>query len=329
MQAFGGAGVLGRPRTGERTAVPMLRTRILVSAAAAAAATLALASCGSSTLEGESSSSAATSSEVIATPAVDDALAAKLPAKIKSAGVVTIGTDATYAPNEFLGTDGKTVEGMDVDLFNAVMAKFGVKTQWTPAGFGTIILGVTGGKFDAGVSSFTINADRMKQVTMVSYFNAGILWVTKSGNPDKIDPDNACGLSIGVQKDTVEVDDLNARSAKCTAAGKAAIKQVVEQDQSKVNADLASGKVVAMLADSPVALYAVKQSSGQFEPLGEVYEAAPYGFVLPKAETEFGQAMADALKALKADGTYTKILEKWGIQDGAITDFAVNPPAAG
>ena len=53
-----------------------------------------------------------------------------MPAKIKSAGKIVVGTDATYAPNEMLATDGKTVEGLDVDLFDAVAAKLGLKTEY-------------------------------------------------------------------------------------------------------------------------------------------------------------------------------------------------------
>ncbi len=303
----------------------MLRTRHLAVALAATSA-LALTACGSDSLGGSSSDTSATTS--VNTPTLDAALAAKVPAAIKAKGTIVIGSDATYAPNEFLDTDGKTVVGMDVDLFDAVFTTLGLKTKWVPASFDSIILGVTGGKYDAGVSSFTINAERMKQVTMVSYFNAGTQWVTKKGNPNNVDPDNACGLAIGVQKGTVQIDDLTARSKKCTAAGKPAIKQVVEQDQSKVTADLVSGKVVAMLADSPVGLYAVKQTNGQLEALGEIYDSAPYGIVLPKDQTEFGQAVADALKSLDASGIYKQILDKWGNASGAISDFTVNPSAS-
>ena len=118
----------------------MFRTRALVVAAAATTA-LALTACGSDSLsEGSSSSASATTSS--SAPAVDPALVAKLPAKIKDAGTINIGTDATYQPNEYLDADGKTVIGMDVDLFDAVMAKFGVKTNWVPSAFDAIILGV-------------------------------------------------------------------------------------------------------------------------------------------------------------------------------------------
>jgi polar amino acid transport system substrate-binding protein len=288
-----------------------------------AALGLALSACGSNSLS--SSGNSPSSSGPAPTATKDEALASKLPAKIKNAGTIVVGTDATYAPNEFLAADGKTVQGWDVDLFNAVAQKFGVKVQWVPADFGSIILGVNSGKYDMGVSSFTINPDRKKQVNMVSYYNAGTQWAVAKGNPKKVDINNACGHNIAVQKNTVQVDDLTARSKKCTDAGKKPINQVVEQGQDKVTADVVSGKADAMLADSPVALYAVKQTNGQLEALGEIYDAAPYGYVVPKNEAEFAQGIADALKELDQAGTYKQVLSKWGIESGAINTFAVNP----
>ena len=288
--------------------------------ASAAIVGLALSACGSSSLSTPGASAKPTVAQT-----TDAKLVAALPAKIKAAGKIVVGTDATYAPNEFLAADGKTVQGMDVDLFNAVAQKFGVTVDWVPANFDSIILGVDSGKYDIGVSSFTINPDRKKQVNMVSYFTAGTAWAVPKGNPKKVDPDNACGLSIGVQKGTVQIDDLTARSKKCTAAGKKAITQIVEQAQSKVTADVVSGKADAMLADSPVGLYAIKQTNGQLEAVGKTYDAAPYGYVLPKSETTFAQAIADALTALNASGDYKKALSTWGNDSGAISTFAVNP----
>ena len=309
----------------------MARRSILALISGVAVAGLALSACGSNSLSSGTASSAAAgassaaSAAVSKATAVDPALVAKLPDKIKTAGKIVVGTDATYAPNEFLDTDGKTVVGMDVDIFNAIAAKFGVKVEYVPATFDSIILGVSSSKYDIGLSSFTINDDRKKQVNMVSYFNAGTQWVTQKGNPKKVDPDNACGLNIGVQKGTVQVDDITARSKKCTDAGKPAITQIVDGDQGKVTTAVISGKADAMAADSPVGLYAVKQTGGQLEALGQIYDAAPYGIVVPKDQTAFAGAVADALKAISTDGTYKAALTKWGNESGAITSFAVNP----
>ena len=294
----------------------VFRRSAIFAIAGVATAALTLSACGSSATP-EASTSA---------PTVDEALVAKLPESIKSAGVIKIGTDATYQPNEFLDADGKTVIGMDVDLFDAVAAKFGVKTEWVPSAFDSIILGVSSGKYDVGVSSFTVNADRMKEATMVSYFKAGTQWVTKKGNPKSVNPDDACGLKVAVQKGTVQSDtDLPARNKACTDAGKAEITPLVDPDQAKVTAMVQSGKADAMLVDLPPAIAAVELTNGELELLGEQYDSAPYGFVLPKSETDFGAAIVEALKAIEADGSYKSILTKWKTEGGAISDFAVNP----
>jgi polar amino acid transport system substrate-binding protein len=286
------------------------------------AAGLTLTACGSDSLsttpEASSPAGAAT------TGAVDTALAAKVPADIKAAGVIKVGIDPTYAPNEMLAADGKTVEGFDVDIFNAVAAKLGLKTEYLPATFGTIILGVTGDKYDIGVSSFTINDERKQQVNMVSYYKAGTQWVVAKGNPEKVNMDDVCGKSVGAQKDTVQAEDLAARSKKCTDAGKPGITQVIQVKQDQVTADVVSGKTVAMLADSPVGLYAIAQT-GQLEALGDIYDSAPYGYVIPKDQTDFANLIVDALKATKADGTYDAALKKYAVEAGGISDFALNP----
>lgn len=281
-----------------------------------AAAALTLAACGDSKDTGGA---------VTPKTKVDKALAAKVPADIKSDGVIRVGTDSTYAPSEFLDTDGKTIVGFDVDLFTAVAEKLGLKATFETAPFSAIIPGVGSGKYEIGVSSFTINDERKKVATMVSYFSAGTQWAAKKGNPTGIAPADACGKRVAVQKDTVQVDDLNVRSKACTDAGKKAITidQYVGQDQA--TAAVVSGKDDAMLADSPVVAYAVQKTNGVLETLGDIYDSAPYGYVVKKADTEFAQAIADALKALIADGDYAKILSKWGVEQGGITDPAVNP----
>jgi polar amino acid transport system substrate-binding protein len=296
-----------------------MNVRIKLGVAAASVAALALSACGSSSLSGEPEGGTAPSVSV--SQNVD--LASKLPESIKSAGVIKIGTDPTYAPSEFLAADGKTVEGFDVDLFNQVAAKFGVKTEWEPSKFGSIITGVNGKKYDMGISSFTINSDRLKEVDMVSYFNAGTQWATQKGNPKGIDPNNACGKNIAVQTGTVQENpDLSTRQKKC---GSNKINVLSYDSQAQATSAVVTGKADAMLADSPVVAYAVKQSGGKLEALGDIYEAAPYGYVLPKGETEFAQAIVEALKQLEQEGAYKAALEKWGVEQGAISDFAVNP----
>jgi polar amino acid transport system substrate-binding protein len=286
--------------------------------ATAVVAGMALVGCGSSSLD------SGTKKATVDT-GVDKAAAAMVPQAIKDKGTLVIGTDASYAPSEFLAGDGKTVQGFDVDLFNAVAKKLGLKTDWQPAKFAAIITGVEGKKYDMGISSFTVNAERMQQVNMVSYFNAGTQWAAAPGNPKGVDPSKPCGLTVAVQKGTVQQEeDLPPKEQACKAEGKP-IKVLVYEGQDQATAAVASGKADAMLADSPVVAYAVKQSAGKMEAAGDIYDAAPYGYVVPKDQTDLADAIVAALKSLDADGGYKKVLDSWGVSGGAITDFAVNP----
>ena len=296
-----------------------MNVRTKLGLAGACVAALAFSACGSNSLSGEPAGAGAPSASVSS----DADLAAKVPESIKSAGVIKVGTDSSYAPSEFLAGDGKTIQGFDVDVFNAVAAKLGLEAEFQTADFASIINGVNGKKYDVGVSSFTINDERKKQVNMVSYFSAGSQWASAAGNPEGVDPDDACGKTIAVQTGTVQdTDDLPVRQKAC---GTDEIDILRYKDQSQATNAVVTGKADAMLADSPVVAYAVQQSSGKLESLGEIYEAAPYGYVVPKDQTDFADALAEALEAIAADGTYQTSLEKWGVEQGAITDFAVNP----
>ena len=291
--------------------------RAILGLAAAVAMALSTAACGSESGDTGSGSGPAPSASA------DTSLADKVPADIKAAGKLAIGTDSTYAPNEFLDADGKTVIGFDVDLFNAVAQKLGLTTEWQSATFDSIIPGVNTGKYNVGVSSFTINANRLKEVNMVSYFSAGTQWGAKAGVT--VNPDDACGKKIAVQTATVQVDDLNARSKKCTDGGKPKITIDQYQKQSDATNAVVTGKDEAMLADSPIVAYAVKQTNGQLALVGDIYDSAPYGYVVGKDQTDFAQLISQALQALIADGSYKTILDKWGVTAGAITTPAVNP----
>lgn len=296
----------------------MLIRRGSMVLAAAAMAGLALTGCGSDSLDTGTKKATVDSG-------VDETAAALVPQAIKDKGTLVVGSDASYAPSEFLAGDGKTIQGFDVDLFTAVAKTLGLKVEFQNASFDTIITGVQGKKYDVGVSSFTVNAEREKQVTMVSYFNAGTQWAAAAGNPKSVDPDKPCGLTVAVQKGTVQQeDDLPPKEKACKDAGKP-IKVLVYDKQDQATAAVAAGKADAMLADSPVVAYAVKQSDGKLASVGEIYDAAPYGYVVPKDQTDLAEAIVAALKVLESSGDYKKVLDTWGVSDGAIADFGVNP----
>jgi polar amino acid transport system substrate-binding protein len=249
--------------------------------------------------------------------------ASLVPEKIRSKGTLIVAADATYAPNEFIGADGKTVEGMDPDLVKALGEVLGLEIEVVNASFDTIIPGLASGKYDLGMSSFTDTKEREQVVDFVTYFTAGTSFYVKAGGPTIATLADLCGHSVGVERGTVQADDANAQSDKCTAAGESAVKVSVYPDQNAANLAISSGRAEVGMADSPVAAYIVEQSNGQFELTGEPYNTAPYGIAIPK-ESGMAKPILEALKELMANGTYQEILTKWGVQDGAITNPQIN-----
>jgi polar amino acid transport system substrate-binding protein len=257
---------------------------------------------------------------------VDKAAAALLPANIKASKVIQVGVDATYPPDEYKDASGNAV-GWDIDLFNAVVAKLGVKANYNIAGFDTIIPAITGGKYDAGVSSFTDNTDREKTVDFVNYYSAGILWASQTGKT--VDPDNACGLKVAVETGTVEeTDDVPGKSKACVAAGKKPIQILKFDGQDQATNAVVLGQADAMSADSPITDDAVAKSDGKLQVAGKTFGVAPYGIAVNKGSS-LAKALQLAFQDLVTNGSYISILHKWGVDDGALSTITINAAANG
>jgi polar amino acid transport system substrate-binding protein len=257
-------------------------------------------------------------------PAENQMAAMMVPAAIRKKGTLVVAADASYAPNEFIGSDGHTVVGMDPDLAQAIGAILGLKMDVVNANFAGIIPGLASGKYDIGMSSFTDTLARQKVVDFVTYFSAGTSFFVKSqGGPMIASLADLCGYTVSVETGTTEQSDATAQAAKCKKEGKPAVTVRAYPDQNSANLALSSGRAQVGMADSPVAAYQVKQSHGQFKLVGKPYGTAPYGIAVPKGS---GMAMPilAALKLLIADGDYLAILKSWGIQAGAITHPVIN-----
>ena len=251
-----------------------------------------------------------------------------VPDDLKAKGTLTVGTDASYPPIEFMGADGKTVEGLDADLATALAGALGLKAEVKHASFDSILPGLTTKKFDVGMSGFTDTKEREKTVDFVTYFSAGTSFFVKTqgGGPVINTLDDLCGRKLALQKGTAQVEDAEAQQKQCAAAGKPAIDVMTFPDQPGANLAVISGRADVGMTDSPVAGYQAKQSGGRLSVVGQPYGTAPYGIALPKGSPLVKPVQA-ALKALIADGAYGKILAKYGIEAGAIDQPGVNQAA--
>ncbi|HEV7419459.1 MAG TPA: ABC transporter substrate-binding protein [Mycobacterium sp.] len=287
-----------------------------IAAVFAATGALFMSGCASNT-EGTGPSTSTTA----ASAGKVDEIANAVPEDIKSSGKLIIGVNVPYSPNEFKDPSGKIV-GFDVDLMNAIASTLGLTPEYRESDFAKIIPSVQGGTYNVGMSSFTDTKEREASVDFVTYFSAGILWAQRPGGG--IDPNNACGKKVAVQATTTEeVDELPAKSKACTDAGKPAVDILKFDGQDSATNAVVLGQADAMSADSPVTLYAIKQSGGKLEQAGETFESAPYGWPVKKG-SPLAQSLQKALEHLIQTGDYKTIATNWGVEAGLIDKPVIN-----
>jgi polar amino acid transport system substrate-binding protein len=291
--------------------------RTTVSLGALSATMLLLAACGGST-----TSATPTSTDPAAKSVAS--LAALVPAEVRGRGTLTVGTDATYAPMEYMDNDGKTIIGMEPDLGVAIGNVLGLKVQHVNGTFDTLIPGLSSGKYDIAMSSMNDTRAREEKLDFVTLWQAGSSFVTKSAQgPSVKSLTDLCGLKVAVLSGSVQQGDVAKQATACVAAGSAKPVTLVFSDQNKTFLALSSGRAEVVVAGGVGNAYAVTKSEGNFIISGPSYDEVKTGIAVPKG-TSMAKAVQGAVNELIANGEYTKILAKWGGSGLKITKSEIN-----
>ena len=259
------------------------------------------------------------------TPAAVPEIAAMVPEDIQASGRLTAGANPPFAPFEFKDSQGNLI-GMEMDLGRAVASVMGLEFAPQEQDFAMILPAVQAGTLDTGMSGFTDSEERRENFDFVNFLYAGIQWAAQPGAD--VDPAHPCGLTVAVQRTTVsETDDVRPKAEKCEEEGNPMT--ILSYDTSD-NAALAAlvGRADALSADSPVTAWAVNRSDGKMELVGDMFDAAPYGFAVPK-DSPLGPAMAAAMQHLIDTGEYERILAQWGVETGLLEQAQINEQPVG
>jgi polar amino acid transport system substrate-binding protein len=254
-------------------------------------------------------------------------LATIVPAKVRQAGEITAASNAAYPPFAFVDKDNQAV-GIEPDLLRAMAEKLGLKVALTPIEFVGIMPALQAGRFDIGLGGFFDTEARRQVATFIDYMYAVDGLITRPGNPDHISVNDLCGKTISASETSAEVVNLNALSKHCTDAGKPAIDVVVLKGTPAQIVAVKSGRVMAANVTKAVVVYIASQPGSGVEDVPGVVEDADGrrqldGIMLRKDEPELAKAMEAAVNALIADGTYARILTKWGIPEDLFLKQAI------
>jgi polar amino acid transport system substrate-binding protein len=327
-------------RGARRASTRRARAAFIGAALMVAVVVLVAAGCGSSSSSATTTPTASTTASATPTPASttidgatvteDPALNAMLPAAFKSAGV-RVATDIPYPPFEMYTAPGSNQPtGFDYDLSQALGAKLGVPFSFNQIVFDSIIPSLQAGKADVVMAAMVDNATREKVLDFVDYAKVTTVLVIAKGNPAKVTSlDSLAGKAAAAQTGTIQAGMLQTLASQLKAAGKPALTVLTYPKDSDALLAIKSGKAVADLVQLPTGVADVTAQPNSFEIAKD--PAAPNGYApstlgigMVKANSQLRDAISQALTSLIADGTYAKILDKYGLGAAAVQKVEIN-----
>ncbi|MFF4290022.1 ABC transporter substrate-binding protein [Streptomyces sp. NPDC001739] len=308
------------------------RTTALRATALLATAVLALTACGSgdpSDGTGATGPAAAhakiPTTDVVSGVTKDPAAAKLLPAEVRKRGTLTLAASVGTPPGATYLPDGTTLAGQDIDFADAVGKALGLRIHREVASFEAILPALGSGKYDVGTGNFGVTDERRRTIDFVTYVNDGQGFAARKDSPLKkvTSLKQLCGLTVATGAGTTFEATLEQNRHLCTAAGKKPYDVRTFAEPGALWISLQQGRSDVVMSTINGLRYAVEQQPG-LKFLNE-FKRLDVGFAFKKG-TPLAPAFQAAVNHLKKDGTYDRILKKWGTGPSAITTSQISPP---
>ncbi|MGI3203581.1 ABC transporter substrate-binding protein [Streptomyces sp. GLT-R25] len=260
-----------------------------------------------------------------------DEIAALVPAAIRERGTLKLGQSADASPPlGFYATDDKTRIGSEIDLATIVADTLGLKLDNDEVSWENLFVGLDSGKFDAVFSNVTVTEERKEKYDFATYRLDNISFEAKKGTDWKVDgPEDVAGKTIAVSSGTNQEKILVDWSKQNEKAGRKAVTIKYFQKDTDYYLALQSGRIDAYLGPSPSAAYHVA-SAGQSQVIGTLSGAGDDLQGKIAATTKKGSGLVDAYAAainhVIEDGSYGRVLKRWGLSSEAVPKSEINPP---
>ncbi|MFH9369300.1 ABC transporter substrate-binding protein [Streptomyces anulatus] len=254
-----------------------------------------------------------------------------VPEAIRERGTLRLGVSAEAVPPlGFYATDDRTRIGSEIDIATLVADTLGLKPEFEQVSWENLFVGLDSSKFDGVLSNVTVTEERKEKYDFATYRLDNIAFEAKKGSGWKVkEPADVAGKTISVSSGTNQEKILVEWSEKNVEAGREPVDIKYFQKDTDYYLALQSGRIDAHLGPSPVAAYHVA-SAGQSEIVGQLSGAG--GGLQGKiaATTKKGSGLVEAYAAaidhIVRDGSYGKVLERWGLSGEAVEKSEINPP---
>ncbi|HEY9369651.1 ABC transporter substrate-binding protein [Streptomyces sp.] len=259
-----------------------------------------------------------------------DSIAAKVPEEIRKRGTLEIvDSSGSAAPLTFFATDNKTVIGVEPDIASLVADVLGLKLHVNTVSWENIFVGLDSAKYDVGFSNITVTEERKEKYDFATYREDNLGFEAKKGSGLKITgPEDVAGKTVAVGTGTNQEKLLVEWSKENEKAGRKPVNIKYYQNDSDTYLALQSGRIDLYLGPNPTAAYHAA-TTGKTEVVGTYSGAGAtlQGLIAATTKKDSGLAkpLADALNEVIENGTYAKVLQRWGLSDEAVTRSEINP----
>jgi len=218
--------------------------------------------------------------------------------------VLTMGTNAEFAPFEFINEQNEIV-GFDIDLANEIANHMGYELVIENMAFDGLIPALEANRIDVVIAAMTITEERLLEVNFSEpYFNAGQVIVVRDDNTNVTSIDDLKeGKKIAVQLGTT--GDFKAQETASLKENILAFPQI-----SLAFMELETGRADAVIVDKPVADRYLKVNEG-LRIVGDTLTDEYFGIAVHKDNTQLLNQINEALEAIKESGKYDELISKW------------------
>ncbi|MDQ2917426.1 MAG: ABC transporter substrate-binding protein [Pseudomonadota bacterium] len=241
---------------------------------------------------------------------------------------IKAGSITNSPPMISYASDGTTLQGAIVDLAAAMSKQTGRTIVFESIPFKGLLPAMEAKRIDIAFTLMNDTPEREKIIDFVDFFNLGTMLLIRKGNPERVESlETLCGKTVSTVQGSTQVALVTETNAQCSAAGKPAIENLQYAQPSDARLQVQIGHVAAFLGNTPVMVYLAKSAGDGtiFDVVrGHEYQPVPLGIGVAKSNTALRDALKQSLDALIADGTYRKILEKHGVESGAVTSATIN-----
>jgi len=251
-----------------------------------------------------------------------------IPGSAAAADEIKAGSITNSPPMISYASDGTTLQGAIVDLAAAMSRQLGRTIVFESIPFNGLLPAMEAKRIDITFTLMNDTPEREKIVDFVDFFNLGTMLLIRKGNPEHVESlETLCGKTVSTVQGSTQVALVDETNAKCTAVGKPPVENLQYAQPSDARLQVQTGHVAAFLGNTPVMVYLAKTAGDGkiFDVVrGHEYQPVPLGIGVAKSNSALRDALRKALDALIADGTYRKILEKHGVESGAVTSATIN-----